>query len=282
MCVQAHGQVRDSERSPAPPPRGKSQPLWLSVSSSVQWETTIPNHLGQRKWSKALAPASGRATVPQSLSAHSCASPHVVGRPQLGHVVSISPSKGTAHFHIPSPVPENALPGGHLRSCVTHGATETACQARDVQPTHIPRAPASSRSAQDGVAPCPAPPSCSPPSSAHPIPPSQSRSEPCRAGGPPTGRPCTSRVLPRSDLMAMSPELPQDRNMLSLTHRGSPGPWRLTAPNPTPQDLPTHTFRGRRGPKKVSLLLALERSLQACHPTHRCHSPTRVPSPILA
>ena len=194
MCVQAHGQVRDSERSPAPPPRGKSQPLWLSVSSSVQWETTIPNHLGQRKWSKALAPASGRATVPQSLSDHSCASPHVVGRPQLGHVVSISPSKGTAHFHIPSPVPENALPGGHLRSCVTHGATETVCQARDVQPTHILRAPASSRSAQDGVAPRPAPPSCSPPSSAHPIPPSQSRSEPCRAG-PPKMDGSWSRVL---------------------------------------------------------------------------------------
>ena len=32
-------------------------------------------HLGQRKWSKALAPASGHSTVLWSLSAHSCAHP---------------------------------------------------------------------------------------------------------------------------------------------------------------------------------------------------------------
>lgn len=161
--MQAHGQVRDSERSPAPPSRGKTQTLWLSISSSVQWETMIPNHLGQRKWSKALAPASEHATVPRSLSAHICASHRVVARPQLGHVVSISPSEGTVHFYIPSPGPENALPGGHLCSCVTHGATETACQAWDVQPTHTIRAPASFRSAQDGVAPRPAPPPSLPP-----------------------------------------------------------------------------------------------------------------------
>lgn len=73
--MKAHGQVRDLEESLAPPPRGKTQPLWFSISSSVQWETTIPNHLGQRKWSKALAPASGHATVLRSLSAHSCAYP---------------------------------------------------------------------------------------------------------------------------------------------------------------------------------------------------------------
>ena len=72
--MKAHSQVRDSEGSLAPPPRGKTQALWFSISSSVQWET-IPNHLGQRKRSKALAPASGRATVLRSLSAHSCAYP---------------------------------------------------------------------------------------------------------------------------------------------------------------------------------------------------------------
>lgn len=76
LCVCRHTAKSETRRSPAPPPREpRLQPLWLSVSSSVQWETTIPNHLGQRKWSKALAPASGRATVLQSLSAHSVLHP---------------------------------------------------------------------------------------------------------------------------------------------------------------------------------------------------------------
>ena len=126
---------------------------------------------------------------------------------------------------------------------------ETACQARDAQLTHILRTPASSRSAQDGVAPRPAP----PPALLHPqhtpsLPPS--RSEPHHAGGPPR----TSRVLPRSDLTAMSPELPQDRHMLSIIHRGSLGPWRLTppqpyTPGPTHLHLPTPS-RGGGGQKR--------------------------------
>lgn len=198
-------------------------------------------------------------------------------RPQLAHIVSIRPSKGTAHFHIPSPGPENTHPGGHLCSCVTRGARDCVpspgCTA-NTHPKDTSKFP--QHTGRCGSTPSPSP--CPPPPSAHPIPPSQSRSEPHRAGGPPR----TSRVLPRSDLTAMSPELPQDRHTLSIIHRGSLGPWRLTPPNPTPQDLPTHTFQGRSGPKKVSLLLALGSSLQACHPTHRCHSLTRVPSPVLA
>lgn len=152
---------------------------------------------------------------------------------------------------------------------MSHLEPETACQAQDAQLTHILRTPASSRSAQDGVAPRPAP----PPALLHPqhtpsLPPSHS--EPHRAGGPPR----TSRVLPRSDLMAMSPELPQDRHMLSI-HSGAletdpPQPY---TPGPTHPHLP-----GEEGATQVSLLLALGSSLQACHPTHRCHSPTRVPS----
>lgn len=70
--------------------------------------------------------------------------------------------------------------------------------------------------------------------------------------------------------------------MLSIIHRGSLGPWRLTPPQPyTPG--PTHPhLPGEKGAKKVSLLLALGCSLQVCHPTHRCHSPTWVPSPVLS
>lgn len=166
-------------------------------------------------------------------------------RPQLGHIVSIGPPPRAQRIstsrllvlRTPTQV-GTSVPVSHMEP---ETVPSLGCTA-NTHPQDTSKFP--QHTGRRGSSPSPSP--CPPPSSAHPIPPSQSRSEPHRAGGPPH----TSRVLPRSDLTAMSPELPQDRHMLSIIHRGSLGPWRLTPSNPTPQDLPTHTFQGRRGPKR--------------------------------
>lgn len=62
-------------RSPAPPPMCETLSLSGSSFPHLLNGNSDSYHLGQRKWSKALAPASGHSTVLCSLSAHSCAHP---------------------------------------------------------------------------------------------------------------------------------------------------------------------------------------------------------------
>lgn len=171
--------------------------------------TTWARGSGQKPWLLPLdAPQSCSLSQPTAVL-----TPRHGETPTRSHSKHQPPSKGTAHFHIPSPGPENTHPGGHLCSCVTHGARDCVPSPGCTANTH----PKDTSKLPQGTGRCgstPSPSPCPPPSSAHPIPPSQSRSEPHCAGGPPH----TSRVLPRSDLMAMSPELPQDRHMLSIIH----------------------------------------------------------------
>lgn len=75
LGVQGHAQVRDMARSPAPPPMCKTLSLSGSSFPHLLNGNNDSYHLGQRKRSKALAPASGHSAVLCSLSAHSCAHP---------------------------------------------------------------------------------------------------------------------------------------------------------------------------------------------------------------
>lgn len=84
--------------------------------------TTWARGSGQKPWLLPLdAPQSCRLSQPTAVL-----TPRHGETPTRSHSKHQPPSKGTAHFHIPSPGPENTHPGGHLCSCVTHGARDRA------------------------------------------------------------------------------------------------------------------------------------------------------------
>ena len=102
LRVQGHAQVRDMARSPAPPPMCKTQPLWLFISSSVEWEQQF---LPPGPEEVVKSPGSSLWTLHSpvvSLSPQLC-SPHVVVRPQLSHIITISHQPLIGHRVFPHP-----------------------------------------------------------------------------------------------------------------------------------------------------------------------------------